>query len=320
MEYLLATAGLALLFVGGEALVRGAVSASQRLGVPSLLIGMVVVGFGTSVPELVVSLDAAFQGNPEIALGNVVGSNIANVLLILGTAALIQPIRATPALLRRDTLAMLATSFLLAGLAVYGSISSWTGATMVFVLCVFIVYSYWSEKTRPEAWAGHLHEQEAEELSDVPLSALLATLALLGGILVIVFGANLLVDNAIIIARSIGISEAVIGLTLVAFGTSLPELATAIMASFRGHSDVAIGNVLGSNLFNIMAVLGVTATVIPLPLNHELGNDIVVMVVVALLTVPFFLFGRRMGRWAGLAFLLLYGIYIASLFDLLPLV
>lgn len=315
MEYLLASIGLVLLFVGGEALVRGAVSTASRLGLPTLLIGMVVVGFGTSAPELVVSIRAALDGAPEIALGNVIGSNIANILLILGTAALILPIKAIPALMRRDTLAMLAASFLLAALVAYGAIHALTGMLMVLLLCAFIVYSYWSDRTKPESWAGMLHEEEAEE-EETPLSIPMAALALAAGTVMVLYGADLLVDNAVAIARIMGISEAVIGLTLVAFGTSLPELATAIMASLRGHSDVAIGNVLGSNLFNILAVLGVTAAVAPLPLNHELGNDIFIMVVVALLTVPFLLFGRPMNRWVGGGFLLLYGLYVVSLFEL----
>ena len=280
-SYVFAAAGLVLLFIGGEMLVRGSVRLARSLGISPLLIGLAVVGFGTSMPELVVSLDAALQGRPDIAVGNVVGSNIANILLILGATALVSPIYCAPQVVRRDGLAVLAASVVLVALGLTGQIVSWQGGLMVVSLGVFIVYSYWTEKYRM-APSATLHEREAEEFDEHSRPLWVNAGILTVGLVAIMGGANLLVDGAVVIARSAGVSEAVIGLTLVAIGTSLPELAAGIIAAYRNHTDVALGNVLGSNLFNILSILGTTTLVTPISINPEIIDDLWIMLGVAL--------------------------------------
>ena len=313
MSYALVAGGFILLFLGGEMLVRGAVGLARQLGVSPLLIGLVVVGFGTSAPELMVSLEAALQGQPDIAVGNVVGSNIANILLVLGAAALIYPIHCPTQVVYRDGLAMLAASLVLVGLGVIGHIAAWQGGLMVAILLAFIVYSYWTEKYRM-APSAELHQHEAEEFEDGSRPLWLNTAILCVGLAAIMGGANMLVDGAVSIARAAGVSEAVIGLTLVAIGTSLPELATSVIAALRKHTDVAIGNVLGSNMFNILSILGITALVTPVPINPEIMNDIWIMVGVAVLLLPVLLTGHRVYRVEAGLFLIAYAGYIAWLY------
>ena len=317
MIYALAAAGLLLLCLGGEALVRGAVALARRVGVSPLLVGLTVVGFGTSAPELVVSLEAALGGQPDIAVGDVVGSNIANILLVLGAAALIYPIRCAPAVVYRDGAAMLASSVILVALGMSAIILPWQGGLMVAALLGFIGYSYWSEKYR-KAPSAALHAHEAEEFSDIPLTLGLSLVFLVAGLASLIVGSKILVDGAVSIARAAGISEAVIGLTLVAIGTSLPELATAVIAAVRRHTDVAIGNVLGSNIFNIMGMLGLTAIVTPLPIAAQIaGFDLWVMLIAAAALLPFLITGWRLDRIEASVFLALYAAYIGALiFDL----
>ncbi len=312
--WLFAAAGLVLLFVGGELLVRGAVNLSLRLGISPLLVGLAVVGFGTSAPELLVSLQAATAGQPDIAVGNVVGSNIANVLLIIGTSALIRPLYCPPQMGRRDgTLGVVAAGLLIL-LAFAGTIHAWEGAVLLALLIGHLTWSYRIERRDyPPAAAVHVHE--TNEMAPDRMPAWVALAILLAGLAAVLLGARWLVDGAVVLARQAGVSEAVIGLTLVAVGTSLPELATSIVAALRGHNDVAIGNVLGSNLFNILAILGTTALVVPVPVSPELLHlDLWVMLAVMGGLLLLLSVGCRLGRAAGTAFLLLYGGYIAYLF------
>lgn len=313
MEYALVAGGLVLLFLGGEMLVRGAVGLAGKLGVSPLLIGLVIVGFGTSAPELMVSLDAALQGQPDIAVGNVVGSNIANILLVLGVAALIYPIHCPAKVVYRDGMAMLAASLVLVGLGITGHIVAWQGGLMLATMLAFIGYSYWSEKYRM-APSGELHQHEAEEFENASRPLWLNVTILGVGLVAIMGGASMLVDGATTIARAAGISEAVIGLTLVAIGTSLPELATSVIAALRKHTDVAIGNVLGSNMFNILSILGITALVTPVPINPAIMNDIWIMLGVAVLLLPVLLTGHRVDRVEAGLFLTAYVGYIAWLY------
>ena len=318
MMYALAAGGLFLLCLGGEMLVRGAVALARRVGVSSLLIGLTVVGFATSVPELVVCLEAARGGQPDIAVGDIVGSNIANVLLVLGAAALIFPIRCAPAVVARDGAAMLASAIALVALGMTGIILPWQGGAMVAALLSFIAYSYWSEKYRKTSSAS-LHTGETEEFADIPLTLSLSVVFLVAGLAGLIGGSKLLLAGAVSIAREAGLSEAVIGLTLVAVGTSLPELATAIIAAVRRHTDVAIGNVIGSNIFNIMGVLGVTAIVTPLPIDAQIGNfDLWVMLAVAAVLIPFLVTGWRLDRIEAFVLLVAYAAYIGALFFELP--
>jgi cation:H+ antiporter len=315
--YWLAGGGLALLFLGGEMLVSGAVGFAGKLGVSPLLIGLVVVGFGTSAPELMVSLGAALQGQPDIAVGNVVGSNIANILLVLGAATLIYPIHCQAKVVYRDGMAMLAASLMLVGLGITGHIAAWQGGLMLATLLSFIMYSYWTEKYRM-APSGELHQHEAEEFENASRPLWLNVIILGVGLAAIMGGASMLVDSATTIARAAGISEAVIGLTLVAIGTSLPELATSVIAALRKHTDVAIGNVLGSNMFNILSILGITALVTPIPINPEIMNDIWIMLGVAVILLPALLTGHRLSRTEAVFFLAAYAGYIGWLYDAFP--
>ena len=309
MVYLSLAAGLVLLFAGGEMLVRGAVGVARRLGVSELMIGLTLVGFGTSTPELVASLDAALLGAPAIALGNVVGSNIANVLLILGLGALLMPLRTRREAFRRDGPVLLGVSALLAAACLLGTIGRPLGALLLALLLAYTWYVYRTERTASAAGAVHVAEAEAIGRTQRALGLALATS--LGGLLGVLLGASLLVEAAIALARLWGVSEAVIGLTIVAVGTSLPELATTIVAAWRRQADVAFGNVVGSNIFNVLGILGLTALVQPLPVPPEIARfDVWVMLGGALFLVGFAVTGWRVSRSEGVAFLLAYAAYV----------
>lgn len=303
-------AGFALLFCGGEVLVRGSVSLARRLEVSPFLIGATVIAFGTSAPELVVSLKAAFQGAMGIALGNIVGSNIANLLLILGLSAIIAPVVVNRSAVLRDGLALAVASVLLTLFVAMGEISRWQGALMFVVLAVLIVYSYWSERRRKSP-AGDLHAREESELQDVPHRISTALVFICAGLAAVAFGAHLLVDAAVVVARGIGMSEAVIGLTVVAIGSSLPELATSIVAAYRKHADVALGNVIGSSVFNILGILGLVSVLHPIAAPEEIAVlDIWIMLgVTALVLAPVFA-GLRISRPLGGIFVALYAGFI----------
>lgn len=313
MVYAEIVAGLVLLVIGAELLVRGSVTLARRIGVSSLLIGLTLVGFGTSTPELVASVTGALKGSPGIAVGNVVGSNICNVLLILGASALIYPLATTRRAFVRDGPVLLATSFLLLAIAWYGWLSRPVGAVFVAALVGYILYTYRTEKVHPNS-SGALHSAEGEQVPALSMSWPLATLLALAGIGVLVVGAYLLVDGAIQIARGFGISETIIGLTVVAVGTSLPEFATSAVAAMRKEADVAIGNVVGSNIYNILGILGVTALVQPIAMPPEImAFDIWVMLGAAVVLVVFALSGLRINRWEGGLLLAGYAAYIAYL-------
>lgn len=305
--------GLVGLIVGGELLVRGAVAAATRLGVSPMIIGVTLVGFGTSTPELVTSIQAALDGVPGIAVGNVVGSNIANVLLILGVAAVLAPIAVKPDAVRRDSWVMMATAGAgaLALLALDG-IGRAMGAVFVVALVVYIVWTYRLDKR--DGASGELHAQEAAQ---VPASGMALPVALLlaaGGLGLTLLGAGWLVDGAVWMARAAGVSDGVIGLTIVAIGTSLPELTAAIVAALRGHSDVAFGNVVGSNIYNVLGILGITGLVTPLSLPADITwIDLGLMIAASAALLPVALSGLRISRREGAVFLALYAGYIGYL-------
>ena len=303
-------AGSLLLFGGGEVLVRGSVSLAQRLGVSPFLIGATVIAFGTSAPELVVSLKAALDGAMGIALGNIVGSNIANLLLILGMSALIAPVMLNRKAVWRDCLALAGSSLLLTLFVRMGEITRWQGALMFILLALLIVYFYWSERHRKTP-AGDLHAREEAELQDVPHRISTALLFVTAGLAAVAFGAHLLVDAAVVVARHIGMSEAVIGLTVVAIGSSLPELATAIVAAYRKHADVALGNIIGSSVFNVLGILGLVSVIQPIVAPWEIAIvDIWIMLgVTALVLLPVFA-GWRLSRPIGGIFVGLYACFI----------
>ncbi len=297
--------GLALLLAGGEALVRGSAGLARRMGMPPYLIGVTLVGFGTSTPELVTSLDAALIGAPGVAVGNVIGSNIANVLLILGVAAIALPIAVPPGALRRDGAVLIGASGALLAVALTGALSRAAGLAFLAALVVYLWVSLRSART-----AGS--EAESGQAAAPGLGAGIALAA--AGVAGVVLGAHLLVGGAVALARTTGVSEAAIGLTLVAVGTSLPELATSLVAALRRQGDIALGNVIGSNIFNILGIAGTTAAVAPIAVPAEiLRLDIWVMAGTALLLVAAAATGRRIGRPEGAAFLAGYAAYLALL-------
>ncbi len=264
----LVAAGLVALTVGGELALRGAVGLAMRLGVSTAIIGLTVVGFGTSAPELMVSIQASLAGTPDIAVGNVVGSNIANILLILGVGAAITVLTCSAGVVRRDATATMAASILLVVLSWRGVIEGWHGALMFGALILYMGWSYHMD--RKDMASANLHEREAEETEGAPNAPLLIVAYILIGLVGLVGGAHLLVQGAVDIAREFGVPETVIGLTLIAIGTSLPELAATVVAAMRNHVDVAIGNVLGSCLFNILMIIGVTAMIKPLSVAADI--------------------------------------------------
>lgn len=307
-------AGLVLLPTAAEVLVRGAVGVANRAGVSPLLVGLTIVSLGTSAPELVVCIEAALSGAPGIAYGNVVGSNIANILLILGVAALLKPVTCDPRSFLRDAVVMLAATALLVVASLFGAVERWQGVGMIALLCLYLVYSYWREKRGQDIAATHVEEvAELDTFKKTSLPLLIGLVALgIGGVL---WGADLLVTGAVDLARGFGVPEEVIGLTLVAFGTSLPELATAAVAALRGHNDVGLGNVVGSNIFNILGIMGATAAVMPIPAPAQiLSFDLWVLAAVSLLLVPFMVSGSRLGRAEAGIFLVGYGAYIVVQF------
>ena len=302
--------GFILLFAGGEGLVRGAVSLARRLHVSPLLIGATVVAFGTSMPELVVTLQAALRGSPGIAFGIVIGSNVANLMLILGFAVVITPVVVSRRAVVRDGGALIGATALLVVFVSFGTLVAWQGALMLVLLGVYTCTSYWHER-RLEVGRDIRHRLE-EMWHVLPRPIWLATLAVILGLASVSIGAHLMVGAATIIARGLGITETVIGITVVAVGTSLPELATTVVAAYRKQADVALGNVLGSSLFNILAILGVVTVVTPLPVPDEILHlDIWVLAGITVLVIALALAGVRLGRPFGVLLLLGYAAFAA---------
>ena len=304
MTYLLLALGLFLLFIGGDWLVAGSVAVARRLKVSPLLIGLTLVGFGTSTPELVTSLIATYEGSAGISVGNVVGSNIANILLVLGVAALLNPIHVKGKSFRRDATFLVFSTLVLVVASSFGTIGRLMGALMVGALIFYIVYSYKTEK-------------ELSDESEKPAPFTISFIRTIAGILLTLLGAKLLVDNAVALAHTWGISEAVIGLTVVAVGTSLPELATSIMSALKKHNDVAFGNVVGSNIYNSLFILGATALFMPVQIPSGMGIDLIIMIVVTALMIGIAFGCKKYTRAMGALFLILYAFYIAYLGGLL---
>ncbi|MBT8085440.1 MAG: sodium:calcium antiporter [Woeseia sp.] len=303
--------GLVYLVLGGDMLVRGALGLARRTSIPPLIIGLTVVALGTSAPELVISVYAAVSGLTDVALGNVVGSNIANILLVLGAPALISPIVANATGLRRQTAFMLAVTVLFVGLSLDGTLSSDEGLLLlgVLVAALFSAYFFGIEV------AGADEVDDAEQLERVlglPHKLFTAIGFVVAGIVMLPIGADLTVEGAVSIARSLSIPDVVIASTIVALGTSLPELSTTIIAAFHRSSDIAIGNVVGSNVLNVLLVAGASAMLAPLPVAASLIRlDFQVQVGVALLLLVFVLTRLPIGRAAGVAMLAGYVGYVA---------
>ncbi|MBJ3777194.1 calcium/sodium antiporter [Acuticoccus mangrovi] len=291
------------LLIGGDLLVRGASAIAVRLGMSPLVVGVVIVGFGTSVPELVTCVRAALGGASGIAVGNIVGSNIANILLILGAAALMRPFAASRHAVLRDGSIVIASALMFAAAAWTGTMGRVTGAVFVVLLIAYLVYTVRSDR------------KAAASYDDVPAvegtSLLMAIVAIVVGLILVLLGAEYLVNGAVVTARLFHVSEEVIGLTMVAVGTSLPELATSVVAAIRKHPEIALGNVLGSNVYNAVGIMGITALVKPVPVSDTLRTvDIPLMVAISVLLVVMVATGRRVSRWEGAMLLALYGVYI----------
>ncbi len=305
--------GFLLLVLGGGALVRGAVSVAERLGLSKLLIGLVLVGFGTSMPELATSVNAALAGSPRIAIGNVVGSNIANTLLILGLTATIFPIACDPKAFKRDGPALIVATLAFAVVGFSGTVGRLSGILFLTALLVYVAHTYRAEHRQADA-SAQLHAAESTLAEPGPRPLWLGLLFFVAGTGIVVAGADLLVDGAVELARGFGISETIIGLTLVAVGTSLPELAASSVAAFRRHTDIAFGNIVGSNLFNILGILGVTAVITPLPVPPGvLSFDLWVLLAVTALLIVFAMTRWVLSRLEGLVFMAGYLGYLVFL-------
>ena len=303
--------GLGMLLIGGEALVRGGVALGLRFRLSPLLVGMVIAGFGTSMPELVVSVRATLQGAPGIAVGNVIGSNISNVLLILAVAAMVRPIGRPPRLFVPDGLVLLGISAGVVLLGLQEVIPWWQGAAMLGVLAGLIVLQYLRERTIvPAEGVAPPPIPQPEQVPTQPIVTFLLILAGLGGLL---FGADLFVEGAVRTAEILGVSDGLIGLTIVAVGTSLPELATSTVASLRGQSDMAYGNILGSNLFNLLGILGCATLAGPVAVPEVMVLvDGPVMVAATGVMLVFLATGARLNRIEAGLMLIAYTAYIAA--------
>ncbi|MBF51396.1 MAG: sodium:proton exchanger [Confluentimicrobium sp.] len=329
LDLLLAALGLVILLLAGDALVRGAVNMSLRIGIPAMIVSLTIVAFGTSAPELLISVSAILDGAPGLALGNVVGSNIANVLLVLGLPAVISVIHSSGSDSRTSFAQMIAATVQFVGLALTGPITWVDGLILLAGLTLMLGHALHSARGHrrakkhrvsaaaaakadaPEPTDARAEPEPEVEGADPSMRWWKIVVYLALGLAGLPLGANLLVDSSIAIATALNVPDTVIGLTLVAVGTSLPELATTVIAALRRQADVALGNVIGSNMFNLLGILGVASLVGPIPVDPEIRNfDLWVMLGASLLLVPFVWFRRDMGRRVGLAFCALYGVYL----------
>lgn len=300
-------------------LVRGAVALARLSGVSPLIIGLTIVAIGTSVPEFVTALAASLSGATDMAIGNVVGSNIVNMLLILGIAAIIRPIAVSVKTIARDTTMVVGATALFVAIGVTGGFNQWQGALLVFCLLGYLYLTYKAEKVENNEEA--LHAREAEDVGGVPGHTVggvpghtwVAFVFLVSGLAGIIVGAKLLVDGGLGIAEAFNVSRTVVGLTLIAVGTSLPELAIVIVASLRGHSDIALGNVLGSNIFNLLGITGGVAMITPLDMPNEVMNfDIWALLGVTILLLPLMITENKISRMDGRLLVGLYIVYLAA--------
>ena len=307
--------GLALLYVGAELLVKGAVALARRMGVGPLVIGLTIVAFGTSMPEMTVSVQAAISGSGDIAAANVIGSYIFNVAFILGLAALICPIRITSQLVKVDIPIMIGVSLVCIGLLRDRHLSRVEGLFLFIGIVAYTVVSFWlARRNNAEAVVQEAEALiEKEQSGRLASSATLAIITVVGGLVLLVLGSKALITGSIRLAHAIGLSEAVIGLTIVSAGTSLPELATSVVAAIRRQPDIAVGNVVGSNIFNILAILGLSSLMIPYGAPGITTVDFAVMFGVALLALPFAWSRLTLSRLEGTILLICYALYLAPL-------
>jgi cation:H+ antiporter len=303
-------AGILLLYLGSESLVRGSSRLAAHFGIPPLIIGLTIVAFGTSAPELIVSISAALKGASDVALGNVIGSNIFNIAVILGITALIRPPSVHIDLIRREIPLMICVTVIGVGFIAYGQIPRLAGIILFLGLCAYIVFSIRAARSQPTGEP----ETTSKERSPVWIYGVLIA----AGLAVLILGSNLFVAGSVALARSFGVSEAVIGLTIVAAGTSLPELATSLVAAIKKQSDVAIGTIVGSNIFNILGILGLTASIHPIVIGNIGMRDAAFMLGLSILLLPFACSQRSISRVEGCVFLAIYGLYLYLLWPTKP--
>lgn len=302
--------GSILLYAGAEGLVRGSASLALRLGVTPLAVGLVVVAFGTSSPELVVSVKAALAGNSAISLGNIIGSNICNIALILGLASLVRPLRVQVQVVRREVPIMIGVTAILWLFLLDGTLSRLEGSILILGLLGYVLFSFISARRENARLQGSIGTEEVPGMSrHLWLDVLLVG----GGLGVLVLGTDIFLGGALSLAGLLGLSQAVIGLSVVAVGTSLPELATSIVASIRGEGDIAVGNVVGSNVFNILAVLGIAALIMPLKATGFQVQDYLILLATSVAVLPLMRTDWRLDRWEGGLLLAVYLFYIWSL-------
>jgi len=308
VPWVLSGLGLVILLLAGDALVKGAVNLSLRLGVPALIVSLTIVAFGTSAPELLIAIKAILEDAPGIALGNVVGSNTANVLMVLGIPALLATMHTSECETRKTYNFMIAATILFIALAFRG-VFDWIAALILLAALAAVLFDAFREAQQHRRAGQDAEAEEDVEGADPNMSKLLIAVFLGLGMIGLPLGASLLVDNASILARQYGVSDTVIGLTLVAVGTSLPELATTVMAALRRQADVALGNVIGSNMFNLLAIIGIASLVGPITVDPKfLTFDLWVMLAASLILIPFVFMGRDISRMWGVA---LSGLYVA---------
>ncbi|MEX1193360.1 MAG: calcium/sodium antiporter [Brumimicrobium sp.] len=312
IEIGLVVLGLAALIIGGDFLVRGSVGIAAKARLSKLVIGMTVVSFGTSAPELIVSLQSAADGLPEIAIGNVIGSNIANLALVLGLTVLIFPMPVSRNTIRFDWPMMMLASILFYLFALNLNIERWEGVLLLLVLVAFIVFLIRNSRKKEEV---QLDIPNDLEVLTKKISIWKHLLFLLLGLVGLYFGANWLIDGAKALAERGGLSKHVIGITVVAFGTSVPELVTSCVAAYKKETDISVGNLIGSNIFNIMVVLGITSIVKPIGIEPNVMSwDILWMIGISLIIFPMMVFRKKIGRFSGFVLLAAYIGYIISLF------
>ncbi|MFH0952317.1 MAG: calcium/sodium antiporter [Patescibacteria group bacterium] len=304
--------GLSILIVGAELLVKGAASLARRLRVRPLVIGLTVVAFGTSAPELIVNIFSAVKGAPDIAIGNIVGSNISNILLILGIAAIIIPLRVQNSTVKREIpFALLAAVLvfvlgndILFDQAQAGILSRTDGLALISMFAIFMAYVFGMKRDIAD------NKGDSTKVYSTGKSVVYVV----AGVGLLLLGGKLLVDEAVVLARIVGLSESLIGLTIVAVGTSLPELATSVVAAIHRQNDIAIGNIIGSNIFNVFWILGLTSIILPLPFNAAVNIDVLMMIASTVMLLTFLFIGRReLKRWQGVAFIVCYIAYLIYL-------
>lgn len=308
-SFLMILTGFILLMAGAEYAVRGSVAIANKMNIPPLIIGMTIVAFGTSAPEFVVSISAAMSGSAGISLGNVIGSNIANLMLILGLTAMIYPVKCVRNTFFKDYAVLFGVTLLFAFFALAGTLVRWQGIIMLLILLIFLFYNYDSARKNDEA----ITEAETTSSPLAKKSWWMISAITVAGLSAVVYGADILVDGAVRLAKMLGVSDDIIGLTIIAFGTSLPELAASGMAAFRRQNDVALGNIIGSNIWNIVFIMGATSTIVDVDVPSQfIHYDIWVMLGSTLLLLPLMYTKNRLSRGEGLVFVIGYIFYIVS--------